>query len=132
MLDLPPPMPHTQLLKINLIAWTFTLPFVIVQETGWFCPYAPRLIECCPTCSHGAPLPARADGLLRSPPPPLPRRFAMCFIASAFFGLDQVGVVLESPFGTRSMLKVPARLVPQFSAANSPGSWVCCALGTIR
>tara|TARA_B100000795_G_scaffold153695_2_gene115222 strand:- start:724 stop:2439 length:1716 start_codon:yes stop_codon:yes gene_type:complete len=58
------PMPYNQLLKINLIAWTFTLPFVIVQETGWFCP------------------------------------FAMCFIASAFFGLDQVGVVLESPFGT--------------------------------
>ena len=33
----------------------------------------------------------------------------MCFIASAFFGLDQVGVVLESPFGARSMLEVPAR-----------------------
>ena len=43
MLDLPLPMPHTQLLKVNLIAWTFTLPFVIVQESGWFCPYAPRL-----------------------------------------------------------------------------------------
>ena len=31
----------------------------------------------------------------------------MFFIASAFFGLDQVGVMLESPFGTRNMLNVP-------------------------
>jgi len=58
------PMPYNQLLKLNLIAWTFTLPFVIVEETGWFCP------------------------------------FCMFFIAAAFFGLDQVGVMLESPFGT--------------------------------
>jgi len=58
------PMPYNQLLKINLIAWTFTLPFVIVEETGWFCP------------------------------------FCMFFIGAAFFGLDQVGVMLESPFGT--------------------------------
>ena len=34
------PMPYNQLLKLNLLAWTFTLPFVIVEETGWFCPYA--------------------------------------------------------------------------------------------
>ena len=58
------PMPYNQLLKLNLIAWTFTLPFVIVEETGWFCP------------------------------------FCMFFIGAAFFGLDQVGVMLESPFGT--------------------------------
>ena len=41
-----------QLLKINLIAWTFTLPFVIVQETGWFCPYAPPLTKHCPPHAH--------------------------------------------------------------------------------
>lgn len=41
------PMPYNQLLKLILIFWTFTLPFVIVQETGWFCPYAPRLTEHC-------------------------------------------------------------------------------------
>jgi len=58
------PMPYNQLLKLNLLAWTFTLPFVIVEETGWFCP------------------------------------FCMFFIGAAFFGLDQVGVMLESPFGT--------------------------------
>ena len=33
------PMPYNQLLKLNLLAWTFTLPFVIVEETGWFCPF---------------------------------------------------------------------------------------------
>ena len=54
MLDLPLPMPHTQLLKVNLIAWTFTLPFVIVQETGWFCPYAPRLTKHRPPHAHTA------------------------------------------------------------------------------
>ena len=49
------PMPYNQLLKINLIAWTFTLPFVIVQSVGWFCPYAPRLTKHC--LRHAQPPP---------------------------------------------------------------------------
>jgi len=58
------PMPYNQLLKTFLLAWTFTLPFVIAAEMAWFTP------------------------------------FAMLLISVAFFGLDQVGAMLEQPFGT--------------------------------
>ena len=88
------PMPYNQLLKLNLIMWTFTLPFVIVQSVGWFCPYAPRHTKHCLQLAQ--PGPGRlADACAR-----LTTRFVMFFIAAAYFGLDQVGVMLESPFGT--------------------------------
>ena len=58
------PFPYNQLLKFFLLAWNFTLPFVMVDEVGWFLP------------------------------------LAMFLISAAFFGLDQVGVMLEQPFGS--------------------------------
>ena len=42
-----------------------------------------------------SPVNALADACAR-----LATRFVMFFIAAAYFGLDQVGVMLESPFGT--------------------------------
>ena len=60
------PLPWNQLLKIFLLSWTFTLPFAIAAEVGWY----------------NAPI--------------------MLLISTAFFGLDQVGAMLEQPFGTEA------------------------------
>jgi len=60
------PLPYNQLLKLMLLGWNFTLPFVIAADVGWFNP------------------------------------MLMFLISSAFFGLDQVGVMLEQPFGVDS------------------------------
>lgn len=60
------PLPYNQLLKMFLIGWNFSLPFVIATEVGWFNPVL------------------------------------MFLISAAFFGLDQVGVMLEQPFGIDS------------------------------
>lgn len=59
-------LPYNQLLKMFLIGWNFSLPFVIATEVGWFNPVL------------------------------------MFLISAAFFGLDQVGVMLEQPFGIDS------------------------------
>ena len=57
------PMPYNQLLKLFQLSWTYSLPFVIVDEVGWWTPAV------------------------------------MFLISTAFFGLDQLGVMLEQPFG---------------------------------
>ena len=58
------PLPYCQLLKLFLIFFVFTLPFVVAPELG---PWTPVITA---------------------------------FTAMGFFGLDQVGVELEGPFGT--------------------------------
>ena len=60
------PLPYNQLLKIFLLVWTFTLPFAIAAEVGWY-----------------------------NPP-------IMMLVSAAFFGLDQVGGMLEQPFGVEA------------------------------
>ena len=57
------PFPYAQLLKVLMLVYISTLPFVLVHEMGW-----------------GTPVVAAV-------------------VATAFFGLDQVGAELEGPFG---------------------------------
>lgn len=80
------PLPYCQLLKVFLIAWVFTLPFVLVKEL------APRHV---PT-DGGDPkyFFDQVDGS------PFLLPFIMLLVSLAFFGLDQTGAELESPFGT--------------------------------
>ena len=40
----PPGRADCQLLKVFLLAWVFSLPFVIVEECGYFTPFVMALI----------------------------------------------------------------------------------------